>query len=509
MNEKTTYGTQFWICATGFCLLWVLLPTFLQPAYRPDVVELQIICKEWVLSTAKHPMLPAWVLEIVNLATNNSFAAPFIAAQLCVLLTLWGVWSFAKTALAPKLALLGTLAIFPYWFFTVESIKFNQNIALLGFWTLAISRLFQAIQKNRLRDWIIVGIALGVAFHAKYSTVFLVVTILLYMTTCSLPRQRWKGIGPYLTTAIAFLIFLPQLIWLYQHDFICFRYAGAGLEMKKGAQLLDFIRCPLFFLTNQIFYIALPVLVLTPLLGRKWKTQKTESHIQKEARKYLAFMIGVPLGLHLLICLAGRAQLTSDYGAVFWPFFGIFLLLSFQTTMTPQTEKRSFRFFVFAELAMVALMLFQSVLSPYVTGTARRFHFPMQALGVAAGQIWSEHSTQPCPFTTGDWWIAGNAAVAMKDRPRVLFYWHGIENRNASPTGLWANDTDVNESRGGLVFWEISKETTDVSEEVPDYVRWRFPNAVVRPEPIILPYTTSAKIPPVHIGVAIIPSSEP
>ena len=507
---KDKFTVQFLVFAAGFCLLWILLPTYLQPAYRPDVVELQIICKEWVLSTAKHPMLPAWILEIVNLVTNDFFGAPFITAQLCVFVTLWGVWSFAKRTLSPKLALLGTLAILPYWFFTIESIKFNQNIALIVFWTLAISWHFQAIQTNRLRDWIIVGIALGFAFHAKYSTIFLVVAILLYMTICSLPRQRWKGIGPYLTTVIAFLIFLPQLIWLYQHDFLCFRYVEAGMEMRKVAtsQLLDFIRCPLIFLMNQLLYITLPTLILIPLLGRKWKARKAESNLQEEARKYLIFMIGVPFGLHLLICLVGRVQLTSDYGAVFWPFFGVFLLLSFQTNTTPQTEKHLFRLFVFAELVMVTLMFFQSVISPHITGTARRFHFPMQALGAAADQVWNEHLTEPCPFVTGDWWIAGNAAITMKDRPRVLFYWTGIENMDTSPTGLWASDADVNE-KGGLVFWAIpGKDITEVSDEdVPDYVFRRFPDAVVQSKPIVLPYQTKAKIPPVQIGVAVVPST--
>jgi len=505
---KDKFTVWFWIFAIGFCLLWALLPTFLQPAYRPDVVELQIICKEWVLSTTKHPMLPAWILEVVNLVTRDSFGAPFIASQLCALLTLWGVWSFAKRTLSPNLALLGTLAIFPYWFFTIESIKFNQNIALIGFWTLAISWLFQAIQTNRRRDWIIVGIALGFAFHAKYSTVFLVVTILLYMTICSFPRQRWKGIGPYLTTAVAFLIFLPQLIWLYQNDFICFHYAETGMSPRKGVtpQLIDFLRCPLFFLVNQLLYIALPVLILTPLFGRKWKTRQAESSLQEEARKYLAFMIGVPLGLHLLICLVGRVQLTSDYGAVFWPLFGIFLLLAFQTNLTPQTEKRSFHLFFFAELLMVTIMLFQSVISPYLLGTARRFHFPMQALGAAADQIWDEHSTGPCPFVTGDWWIAGNAAITMKDRPRVLFYWGGMESRNTPPTGLWASDADVNE-KGGLVFWALhQKGVTEVSDEnVPEYVLRRFPKARVQPKPILLPYKTNAQIPPLQLGIAIVP----
>ena len=506
-NENNIF---IWIYATGFCLLWVMLPAVFHPAYRPDVVELQIIAKEWQLSTAKHPMLPAWMLEVVNLATNNSFVAPFIAAQLCVLLALGSIWSLAKTILPPKLALLGTLAMFPYWFFTIESIKFNQNIALIGLWTLTISRLFLAIKWNRLCDWIIVGITLGFAFHAKYSAAFLVVAILLYMTICPFPRQRWKSIGPYLTTAIAFLVFLPQLIWMYQHDFVCLRYASS--EPDSSQTLLEFVFSPLVFLVSQLSFVTLSIVVLVPLLGWKWKVRKTGSALENEAKIFLGYMIGVPLGLHVLICMVTRVQLNSDYGAAFWPFFGVYLLLTFERNVTPQAGRQSFRLFVFAELVMVVAFIFQATGSTYLLGTARRFQFPMQALGVASDQIWSDQTSQPCPYTTGDWWIAGNAAIAMKDRPRVLFYWKGIEKMNASPTGLWASDADVNE-KGGLVFWQVSKKdikgtaqaTPDISFEVPKYVLRRFPDAVIRPEPIIFPYTTKANVAPLQIGVAVVP----
>ena len=511
-ESNSNFNIQFWIFALGFCLLWVLLPTFFHPAYRIDVLELQIIGKEWQLSTAKHPMLPAWILETVNLITNHTFAAPFIAAQLCVLLTLWSIWSFAKTVLSPKLALWGTLAMFPYCFFTIESTQYNQNIVLIALWTLTVSRLFLAVTRDRLRDWIIVGVALGFAFHAKYSAAFLVLAILFYMAICSFPRQRWKGIGPYLTTVIALLIFLPHLIWLYQHDFVCFRYVEASVEAKGKDTLVSFVISPLLFLAGQLSFVILSTLILIPLLGWRWKIRKAESNLQAEARKYLGLMVGLPLGLHVLVSLIARVQLTPDYGAVFWPFFGIFLLLAFKWNATPQTVKHSFRLFVLAEFAMVVALIFHAVVQPYVLGDVRQFHFPMQALGVAADKIWGEHSTQPCPYTTGDWRIAANAAITMKDRPSVLFYYNGsysgIENMSASPTGFWASDADVNE-KGGLVFWSLpndaAKATSDVSPDVPDYVLQRFPNAMVQQESIVLPYQTKAHVPPLQIGVAVVP----
>ena len=90
----------------------------------------------------------------------------------------------------------------------------------------------------------------------------------------------------------------------------------------------------------------------------------------------------------------------------------------------------------------------------------------------------------------------------MKDHPSVLFYYKGIDDINALPTGTWATDDDVNQ-KGGIILWKASNQT------VPKWVHRRFPGAEVLPEILELPYKTSAKIPPLKIGIAVVsPSGE-
>jgi hypothetical protein len=45
----------------------------------------------------------------------------------------------------------------------------------------------------------------------------------------------------------------------------------------------------------------------------------------------------------------------------------------------------------------------------------------------------------------------------------------------------------------------------DAAEQIPDWVHRRFPRAEVLPEILELPYKTGAKIPPLQIGVALVP----
>jgi hypothetical protein len=69
-----------------------------------------------------------------------------------------------------------------------------------------------------------------------------------------------------------------------------------------------------------------------------------------------------------------------------------------------------------------------------------------------------------------------------------------------APWGTWADDDDLNQ-KGGMIVWERSDDNGDL----PDDLRSRFPKAEVLPEILELPYKTSAKIPPLRIGIAIVP----
>ncbi len=505
MSGWTATGLFFTV-TFFFTALWVILPTVFQPAYRPDIIELQLIGKEWVLATRKHPMLPAWMLESINFLTNRAFAAPFLASQLCTFLTLWSVWAFGRKVLSERLALIGTFAMLPYWFFTIESVKFNQNIPLIALWSLSILLVYRAFQANKLRFWIGAGLTLGLAFHSKYSAAFLVIAILSCMTFRPEWRKYWKTPGPYVTTLIAFLIFLPHLIWMSREGFSTVTYTHSLKHFDS--HLLGHLLHPVIFLFREAGYLVLSLLILVPALGWRWKRKRSQAPAEKESERYLFYCIGVPLGLHLLIAGIANVKLLADYGAAFWPFLGIYLLLRFQADDRPANCFRAFRAVLFVELLMICVFFVQSTLSPYLVGGPRRFHFPMTQLGTECDRIWSSRFPTPCPYLSGDWWVAGNAAYAMKERPSVLFYYNGIYDPKTKPTGTWAEDADVNE-RGGMLLWPISEQdgTLDGSglHVPPSYLALRFPRAEVLPETLTLRYRTGADIPPVRVGVAVIP----
>ena len=507
MKIDTPQETQispflFWTFCLVFCAFWVALPAIFHTAYRPDVIELQCAGREWVLSTTKHPMLPAWFLETLNLLTGRMFAAPFLAAQLLSLLTLWSVWFLGKKVLSFNLACLGTLAMLPYWYFTIESIKYNQNTALIAFWTLSISMFFLAVRTNALRYWFASGIFLGLTFHSKYTAALLVISMLFFMFTQVRTRRLWKGIGPYLTALTALLVFLPHLIWLYQHDFITLGYAQS--TRADTSSWFNLLFLPLRFVFNSFGILIPTLLILAPIVCLPWKKRELSDQAAIDGKRLLSWVIFFPFAVHLFLASVFSLKLNVDYGSSFWPFFGIWLLLNLQTVEHKTAIRRSMSIAIAFEIFLICCFIAQSHISPYLQGTPRRFHFPMNELGAACDKIWSEHSAIPCPYVGGDWWIAGNAVMKMKDQPSLLFYWSGIEDTKYPPTGPWANDADLNEN-GGLILWNVPEETTLVSPaSAPEYVLRRYPKAKILPEPIVLPYQLRATIPPVVLGCAFV-----
>jgi hypothetical protein len=478
----------FWSVAGFFAAIWVLLPSLLHTGYRNDVSELQSIAPEWVWATKKHPMLPAWVLETLNIFTNRSFAAPFIASQLCTLLALWSVWKLGRTVLDgtvldERLALIGAFSVLPYRFFTNESVLYNQNNVLIAFWCLSIYLVFQAFQTNQERYWITAGIALGLTFQSKYPAVFLVLSILAYVFMRAEGRKYIRTPGPYITALIAFLIFLPHLIWLAYHDFAPLSYASESRPALTHwyLQLLS----PFRFAAEQTLYWIPTLIILIPVLGFfwRWRIQHHEQSKARECEKFLFYCFMIPLLCHMLYCGIKGVHLRMAFGAPFWVFGGLWLLLRFQQTKEPLRYFRQTVILTFA----VQIFIIAGWLGLFYSGKQGSYvYYPMCELGEMCEQLW--HYPIDCPYIASDNTdTCGFAAYAMRVRPSVIM-----------PQGTWATD-DRLKQKGGLLVWERIE-----GDDLPVTLRDRFPQAQVL-ETSDLPYKKGKEERTLKIGVAVVP----
>ena len=103
-----------------------------------------------------------------------------------------------------------------------------------------VVRALQSPIRSRasLMWWCAAGIALGLAFASKYTSIFLPIGLLVAVLLRPSLRARLAEPGPYVACVLATLVFLPVLQWNAAHDWISFRFQiQHGLGTPKGSAL--------------------------------------------------------------------------------------------------------------------------------------------------------------------------------------------------------------------------------------------------------------------------------
>lgn len=126
----------------------------------------------------------------------------------------------------------------------------------------AVVRALQAPPSSAqaLRWWTAAGLALGLAFSSKYTSILLPLTITAAVLLRPSLRARLREPGPYIACVVATLVFLPVLRWNASHDWISFRFQiQHGLGTPKGSAIkreLDLIGGQLGLVSPIIFVLA-------------------------------------------------------------------------------------------------------------------------------------------------------------------------------------------------------------------------------------------------------------
>ncbi|MDB4885409.1 MAG: putative rane protein [Gemmatimonadetes bacterium] len=105
----------------------------------------------------------------------------------------------------------------------------------------AVVRALESPPRSRasLAWWTAAGIALGIAFASKYTSILLPVALTIAVLLRPGLRARLREPGPYVACIVATLVFLPVLRWNAAHDWASFRFQlqhGLG-STAKGSPL--------------------------------------------------------------------------------------------------------------------------------------------------------------------------------------------------------------------------------------------------------------------------------
>ncbi|HEY1541389.1 MAG TPA: glycosyltransferase family 39 protein [Xanthobacteraceae bacterium] len=481
--------------------LWSALPSALYPNLPLDLIEALTYGREWQLGYDKLPPLPWWVVEIAY-QTFGVDAVYYVIAQVTVLAAFALVWMLGRRLVGPTGALVAVLIIDGLHYFNFTAPKFNHDVIQLPFWALAGLAFHGALRSGRLRDWTLLGFALGVALWAKYFVVILAAPLGLFLLLDRDARPALRTAGPYVAALVALAIMAPHLIWLVQNDLLPFRYAEARAAPVHG--ILDHVLHPLAFLVGQILWLLPAALIALPLVSPPRAPQAPS--LDAFDRRIVTLLAFGPTAFLLAgSAISGRGLITM-WGYPLWLFLGLWIVVatgslahipakwsparrkgyaplkeigacsdSAGTEHAPIDAARLKRI----ALAWSIVMALYAVAFVADNGVLPFFHkyraaiFPGDRLGTEISTRFRAVTGEPLRYVIGSMWLGGNVSRYSPERPRTLI--DGKPER-----APWIDLGDLRR-HGAVVIWDGGGDTVP-----PQYARFAA-GAQVQP-PLTLPW---------------------
>jgi hypothetical protein len=179
-------------------------------------------------------------------------------------------------------------------------------------WVLLAFTVVRLLKTENPRGWLGIGVAIGLGMMTKYTIAFSVAGLIVGVLAT---RNRRYLKSPWLWggALLALVIWLPNLIWEFQHHWISLYFLASIHTRDVRAGLTS------TFLTDQILFNLNPVMFLLVIAGLYTFL------FAKAGQRYrmLGWMYAVPFALLLLVqgkgyYLAATYPMLAAGGAVWW-----------------------------------------------------------------------------------------------------------------------------------------------------------------------------------------------
>jgi 4-amino-4-deoxy-L-arabinose transferase-like glycosyltransferase len=480
-------GVAFAAFAALHAAVWTALPTALYKNLPLDLIEALTYGREWQLGYDKLPPLPWWLVEIAYRLFGADFAY-YALSQIVIIATLAIVFAMARQLVGGVGALASVLIIDGLHYLNYTAPKFNHDVMQLPFWALAGFAFWSALRHRRLIDWLLLGVALGLAAWAKYFVVVLAAPLVLYMFADRNARRTLATPGPWVALAAALVTIAPHLAWLVRNDFLPFAYASARAVPSRG--WVDHVLHPLAFALSQVGALAPALAIAVPL---RWPRPPARvfdrSDFDHRIVTLLAF--GPALTVIALSLVTGRG-LVAMWGYPLWLFIGLWLVMMAGPIIDRARLARIAGLWAIVFVGFAAAFVVNYAVLPGIDHRYRAAFFPGSRLAADVAERFRAATGAPLRYVIGSMWVGGNIAHYSAEQPRVLI----DGNPRRAP---WIDLADL-KARGAAVVWVIGDRSS-----VPAEYRALAPDAQVG-----APFTLPARngIGEVEVGWAILPPAK-
>ena len=240
-RKQQTYRSAFWLllaAATVFRL-------FIAGRFGLGVDEAHYVlyARHPAWGYFDHPPMVAFLVGLTNLLGTSAFyvrLGPILCSAGSVILVRLlalalyrdervAFWSLALLLLMPIHHLLA-VALLP-------------DDALNLFWCGALVTAWLAMRDGKWSLWLLTGVLFGGALLSKYHAVLLPACLLCYVVFSPSQRHWLRRPHPYVAGLVGLLVFMPNIVWNAQHDWISYafqlahgRRGGGAISLSKLAE---------------------------------------------------------------------------------------------------------------------------------------------------------------------------------------------------------------------------------------------------------------------------------
>src|SRR6202158_4767989 len=253
--------------------------------------------KENVLSFLDHPPMIAWFIRFGTAIFGDTNLGVRFAGILAMLVTQLLLADIVRRVTHDvRAVVLAVLMPEAALYYGLLMAKVSPDVALIPFAVAMVWALVRLTESNDARWWLAAGVFAGLALLSKFTAIMLVPAVLAFMLVPDWRRRWLMSPYPWLAALIAVVLFLPVLIWNFQHHWASFQFqwvrAAATHELSLrtvgdfiGLQfgLVGFILLPVVlpggpmpawrgYLAREPVAILLSTAVLVPFLYFFWKS---------------------------------------------------------------------------------------------------------------------------------------------------------------------------------------------------------------------------------------------
>ncbi|HYA85455.1 MAG TPA: glycosyltransferase family 39 protein [Nitrospirota bacterium] len=224
-----------WIIAAFTLLRLAVAPTF---GLGTDEAHYVLYARFLDWSYFDHPPLVGWThaLFYYTLGTNEFLAR--LPAILLIILTSLLCYRFVLSVSAKRPALLALVALNSSFLLSGLGLMLLPESLLLPITFALIFTVLRLGHSPGMKNFILLGLVLGLAGLAKYTSILFVPAILIY----ALIRKRYDILlNPriLISTFVALVVISPVIYWNIHTDFISFRYQSGHVV---GGHIPNFIK---------------------------------------------------------------------------------------------------------------------------------------------------------------------------------------------------------------------------------------------------------------------------